>query len=289
LYNVPIAAAVTLSPAPLVLVARIIGSVGAAITHPIASVSAIPANWARVALSTDSFSPPEPLPQSETIGHPGAPALRIHMFAQFAAWRFSDISATERIVRVPLWFIFAGVVFIPALAYRFSVKTSTIVYAPFLWVIHDRMNSRLPVEQQLEELHHGVVEILRRWYAAISLLGFTVLPLLIFIRWQHLLHWLNERLGRELITFYTVVYEIHLWHASRMVNAVITLALWIFADSALRRAKFGNSWSESTTRTTIAVATAVRALLGFYGIAVGVKTYWTAIDWSRIRIVFDVW
>jgi hypothetical protein len=144
------------------LVARLVGSVGAVIMHPIASVSAILENWARVALSTDSFSPPEPLPQSETIGHPDAGALRITSLARFVAWRFSVIGVAERIVRVPLWIVFAGLVFIPALAYRFSVKTSTIVYAPFLWVIHQRMNSRLPVAQQLEELRHGVIEMLRR-------------------------------------------------------------------------------------------------------------------------------
>lgn len=75
LYNVPIAAAVMLSPAPLALTARIIGCVGVVVMHPIASLSAVPGNWARVALGTDLFFPPEPLSESETMDHPGAPAF----------------------------------------------------------------------------------------------------------------------------------------------------------------------------------------------------------------------
>ena len=128
----------------LCLIVKVAVGIWMLIRHPILSVSAIPNNWRRLVLCTDSVAPPEFLPGSREILDKFYEVTRRDEVSGTDQEHFGILDIDRHWERyrsktnksfidyfgyLPPLIMFS----VPAVAYRFSLKSTAIVWSPLLW------------------------------------------------------------------------------------------------------------------------------------------------------------
>jgi hypothetical protein len=97
------------------------------VRHPFASIGAIPENWRKVVLCTDSFTIPEILPRIEEVEYEYLYAFRLSTL-------FKSLKSAPGI-SIFLFPLLLSVLFVSS-AYRFSLKSTSIIWSPLAWAFH---------------------------------------------------------------------------------------------------------------------------------------------------------
>lgn len=263
------------------------------ILQPVNSLRALPANWYRVVFAMDSAHPPELVPGLET--HPSRAEWEFLRNWRFSAF-WSDLPGNFRRDPWSLWLagpilvLFGVLLYAPAILYRFSLKSTSLIYLPFLWVIRDSLSEEFTLRQRLQGLKESEAERLKRWYSGFVIIFLTVLPLVLFFtlypRLLDLLGWLDPsthpRIARLMTIFvFATPYRIEVegWHVARVVNAALTLVLFYYADSTLRRLSFGKPEGAATA---LNAGLLIRGLLTLYVIGCTLYILVTSVDWQLL-------
>lgn len=265
-----------------------IGAVGTAILcHPLTTFGAIPANWRRVALATDLHHAPEMVPGIDKgDGHSG--------FRFADAWpefrrmtRAPELRRVRHVLSSIVFAVLLVVMYVPTLLYRWSLKSTSVVYFPLLWAAFKGRRGGDTPAQQLETIATDQGERLVRWYAGIVLIFLTVLPFVLAAPLHPIIAPVQSAFGVDLVDFWLFTGEIKLWHVVRVINAGITMGLFLFADKALRRIKYGRAHSDERVHAIIGICLFVRAFLGVYLSAKLLHIVVTAVNSSAVdwRIV----
>ena len=263
---------------------RIAGVGVAMLRHPLASLHAIPRNWRRAALATDLHHPPEIVPGVETT-------------EAFSAFRLQNIFSTFREnpsepmgympwgARLIYWILVGFWLvawFAPALFYRWSLKSTSVVYLPLLWAALKGRRGADTAAQRLDTIATDQAERLVRWYAGFVLIVLTILPAVLAAPLQPIIAPVQSAFGVELVDFWLFTGQIKLWHVVRVINAAITMGLFLFADKALRRIEHGRAYSDGLVHGIIGTGLFLRGFFGVYLAAKLLHLAVTSVDWSAV-------
>lgn len=252
----------------------------------------------------DLHHPPEPVPGMEMLHPEGLELFRFSPFLK--SWR--DVLTEDYwiarwigwVITVPL---VAVVLYAPPMLYRLSLKSTSLVYLPFLWVIRDSFHSDLNLRERLIDLKHSSFERLKRWYAGFVLVGLNLVPLALYLvvhSWAaELLRRLHASVHPGLQTLLAAFLflqpdqvEVKGWHVARFLNASITLWMFWFAESKLRLLDFHKPVPEGRTTALLNSALLVRGTLTLYIIFCTLYLLLGAVDWhelARLRIKWFPW
>jgi len=256
--------------------------------HPLSSLQAIPANWYRIVLATDMWHPPELLPGIESQRYreliDGFHDLRFREWLRRAS-NGDDIFSN--ILSWILGWILTLIFFLPALLYRWSLKSSALFYLPFIWIIG--------TPTHIKKLHENLDEQLALWkdsalakvgviYAVIVIVFFTALPLFLKIKLHDLSAGLPANLHglTEMIVPFFVTFEWKAWHVARFLAAVITLGVWFYLDTLVIQRKFRKDVGLHGEAKIIFHLLRVRQLLSLFTLACGVYVLYQMIPWAEI-------
>ena len=224
----------------LVLI-RCIATILTVIASPREAVLAIPGNWLRTTLATDSSHPPEFLPAAETATE--APAtVQMLRYREVRRRLMSEVSTA-----------FWGklrllAILVPAAIFRLFLKSTSLVYFPLIWVSGVPLTAKGILSLPLERV--------RRCYAYIVLL-ITLSPLLVSFHLQDALPTVQDR---AVLTYVLPMGEINWWHITRVAAVVVTVALYFYA----RRLNAGVLQHPERERLIIGSANRLRAVCGVF-------------------------
>jgi len=278
---------------PLSLVSltfRFVATVSSVVTHPATSVSAIPSNWWSVAACVDFTRAPELAPGIEKFQFPKETFIsivtRFTSLKEIALFSEPDDSIVrryrDRIIGVLLLTFFILIWYVPAAWYRWTVKASSIVYAPLAWAVHATRGRGRSVEQRLEDIKDDELEKIRRAYSCFVIVVLTIAPFMLGIYVNQLMQNLDAGFSTELVHFWVFTGSVKLWHVARFVNAFLTISLFIYAGRALRKYRRRERLSEGAVSVFIRAVSGTRAFLGIYLSAKMLHLVVTAVDWRSI-------
>lgn len=259
---------------------------------PLRSVWAIPQNWYHVVFCVDSYHPPEVVPGVE----------RQATFVQaLATFSFSN-AAGHFVTRnrrfkgnIPFFdALLLIVMFFPALLYRFSLKSSSIVYIPLLWVFRSGKTlsriSRERIDFALEMECKSVLSKIQFAYAWIVVVGFTLVPIYFYARYSASFSEAVKVAGdvnvylANLMQFFIVVdpYYIESWHLSRFVAAALTIVLVIYSDVVFIKRKYAHDCCSVSSIFVVDTIKSIRLPLTLFTTASALYILYTSVPWSDI-------
>lgn len=166
IVSAPLSVLASVIVVPLSTAINIVATIYTTCRHPLCTIRTIPDNWKRLVLCTDSCYPPEFIPGLETQRSDN-PRLYKYTFNQLTSWIFKYYRLCTSESGFVLFYInmmpIAMCVFLPplfgvlvtSLLYRWSLKSTSIVYFAFVWIV----NSSLSVQQNVYNRLHSIVKL----------------------------------------------------------------------------------------------------------------------------------
>ena len=212
-------------------------------------IKAIPQNWVRVTLAMDSMFPPELMPGAQCWN-----------WNRFFANRHRN-SLRENVVL----FTVLGPLFIPALFYRWSLKTTSIIYAPLVFVAHSTFSESSDLRMTLELIKRGDLSRIRALYGIVVIAAFLV-KLVLMIKWNGFLDVWKGNPIVEFLALYVAPSEIPKWQLAEVANSVLAVGAMLFARHALLRYELNNPWPEMPVKRILGFVSGLRWVLALYAI-----------------------
>jgi len=250
--------------------------------HPIISLKNIPQNWKRITLAIDIFYPPELILGYEEYGksvllkfsnlfniltfHKHWKSFTIH---DLFLYYFSYLSILQLII-----------LYIPASIYRISLKATSLVYLPIVWIINRTFSEKLTFKLMLLSIREDELEKFKRYYSGIIFFLFYLIPLFVLQKWDEILIFFQNYLGKniELINAYTFIVTFEIWHVARLLNFIATYILFFLSDKLLRLLEFDQIKSTNNAYITIRYILIFRSILGFYVMACTLYIIYSTIE-----------
>lgn len=236
------------------VVLRVIATFYFFIRDPLKLLKSIPQNWFRQCMCTDFKSPPEILPMEQIV------VTASGRLPFYQAWK-EAMEEDSRINKISMLFStlpFWIIVIIPSMLYRITFKATSIVYLPLIFAVNNSLIIKMPADVRLERFTKGALEKVRRWYSGI-IIGFILYKVgfLLGIVDQDFLN--KAYLSPKFVTLIRVTDSNWVfWHITFGIEAVITFALWFYADVALVRLNSKKMWEEKTVLNVVSVISFIR-------------------------------
>ena len=249
-------------------VIRFLATVVEAARSPSEVLALIQSNWARIALHTDMAHAPEILPGAELDRKTSTFSGTINVLKSLETpWKIIPFVAIE------------GAIFLPTVWLRWSLKSTSIIYAPLIYLSRFSYGSR-SLRDHSEEI---VSSKLALYYAIFWSLGCcSVVPIAVAT-------WLNLYLARldpgswsgHLIDFFAITPTMRPWNVARLLGAVLTITMFVIAKSCMRSIvkdrTFDGSVVGRLADVVLRVLNIVRATTTLYVILCGILIFWTKI------------
>jgi len=221
--------------------------------HPVQSVLAIPENWRRVVLATDSAVPPVFIPGSDSG-------------PQFFLSELEKGNYVRKWILLTLFFGFYPL----TAAYRWSVKTTCLVYLPIVWIVDTAKHTPGSVRFMLKDFLKDDIQRLRRVLGVAAILCLS-LKVALLLHINAAVMWMKERLPGWVLTIirewnhYIVPREIPLSQIAPALNGALAAGLWVYARRVLRLKE--STPSEGTVLAVWRTLTTLSLILSLYTIA----------------------
>jgi len=239
----------------------------------------IPLNWYRIVLATDMAHPPEFLPGIESRQY----QILTDKISQLRFSRWMDNLTTQEDVFIKIMDIMRGAfLFLPALLYRWSLKSSALFYLPFLWIIGtsvQRQQLQLHLDEQLTLWRESALAMIGLIYAFIVVIFFTIVPLCLRIKLQHLALPQHELI--DLIVPFFMTFEWEAWHVARLLGALITIGTWFYVDKILIQRRFRQEVGDTEAQVIFHLLR-IRQLLSLFTLGCGFYVLYDIIPWTEI-------
>ena len=246
----------------ILLTIRLSSTALSVLRHPVRSLVAIPDNWRRLVLATDSLTPPELLP-----GHPETP------FSLLANWKNQPaiarwLSITAFIGSFPL-----------ATAYRWSVKATCVIYLPLIWLVNRARFVPGSIRLALEDYLADDIQRVRRVLAVVAIVAF-VAKIAVLAHEPDVIGWANLHLPGWMLKLlhdwspFLAPHQLPLWQITPALNGLIAFGLWLFARRVLRQKS--KPISDATILAVWRTATTLGLALSLYAIACNLLITWRA-------------
>ncbi len=273
------------------LVSRIASILKTFVQSPINSILEIPNNWYRVVFCIDSTSPPELVPGIEMIkdeeGKGRIFDFKLRNALRDGLYALRRDSFSDKFLGF-VWLLYIPILIFPPLFYRWSLKSSSIIWLPLIWIINgnkdqnEKENKKLQV--QLIWMRKSIWSKITAVYAFIVIFLFTALPLLIKGKLQSIQENLSEIPNgsglNELLNFF-FAFQMHAWHWSRFFVAILTLVTFFYADKLLIKRSEIQQAGLTTAPFFIRFILLLRVPLSLFTIACGFYLLVKPINWHE--------
>jgi len=280
---------------PIIYLVKIFITIYFLVKKPIHSLKMIPHNWYRIVFIQNITHVPEILPGVER-NKKKLKSLSSYAFNDFLVgiksyiFLFKDQDCKNKKVffYANLFFptlinMFFFILYIPAIFYRYSIKSTAIIYLPFIWLLAPNRKKSTNIKIIIDDIIKWSWEKVKIWYSCLVIFGFTLLPFIIVYYSQKLLDSFGSSLKIWNYFFLLQLNEIYSWHITRFAGAVITLFLFFYANKKNIRFSHGDFSSERIARNVIYYLDKLRTLLTFWTIGCGLYILIRAADWTFIR------
>lgn len=250
---------------------RVWATIRSTVLHPVTAFRSIPRNWVRVSMCTDICHVPEVMPGYAVRRRSGrepygiAEPLHLLEYDRSHSWL---ANASLYLVMLPL--IIAAC--LPSVLYRFSLKGSSVLYLPLLWVAH--VARREDIWGRLKEIRELAFFVFRRWFGLL-VIGFVASKVLFQSWWRaanaHLQEISTHPQFIEL--FVAPVGPIPRWQLAAAANAVIAWVVFFLADRTVVMSKEGEVGG--VTSVVVRLLWSCSAALSLYTILITIYNVWS--------------
>lgn len=232
------------------------------VTRPGNALKAVSRNWARITLATDSRQPPELIPDHQK--------WNLHWFTRIV---------TDEPKFGPAVVLFICIFFLPALFYRWSLKATSIIYAPLVFVAHATFSEDADLRTKLELIKRGDLSRIRVWYGVIAIAAFLV-KLVLMMSLPGFADWWNGHPVSRFLALYVAPAEIPKWQLAELANSVLAIGAMLFARRALLGYELQHPWPEAPVKRILGFVSGLRWVLALYAIlCTGYITMHAAQHW----------
>jgi hypothetical protein len=223
--------------------------------------------------------PPELLPGIES---PKYQAL-VDKFSRvrFSRWigNFTQTNGLSKIIAM----ITTPFLFLPALLYRWSLKSSALFYLPFLWIIGTakaRQNFRESIDEQYVLWRYtlsGQLIVAYSWIIVI----FAVLQIVLKIKFHDFSTQANYPFI-ELVMPFFVNFQWNVWDVTRFLSALLTLVVWFWIDKLSVLKKHGIEKDVTNEIDMIFYLKRLSELLAGYTLLCSIYILHSSVPWLQI-------
>jgi hypothetical protein len=273
------------------------------IRYPIVSIGEIPSNWFRLVLTVDIFYPPEMFPffEAEAIQgfiYKSAPFQGLINFQGLVKWkpffnslrenlsnfRSDDEDYTKNSVLIA-YILIALLIYLPSLLYRISIKSTSIIYLPLIYIAGNKISQNANIRIVLTDILQSKFERIKIMFAHVMAFFTIFIPVIIFIYKQQIAKWLSESyllsyiLPMEKIFAYLFpIHEINSWHLARSCNVLITLSMFYYADKIRVRLDAGDHSMDERALFLLTSGRRLRTVLSLWTIFCGLYLVYSTVD-----------
>jgi len=274
---------------PFYILASFIIRIFATCRHPIEGIKSIPNNWKTVVLCTDSWSFPELIPGTGVLipKHPDENTnlnfstkvkLGIVFICFISAEMFHDLSVAFPVLIIFSVFLYAlGVLelivvigwlacVVVAWLYRFSLKSTSLIWFPLVYVSHKTFRRDMCIELHIDIFKDSAVQKLSRAIAWLTIFLFLIKILLLpqFIETWNQLPW------TKILNVYIMPNRIHLWHLVAFANAVFAQVFYFFLVDPFAKMLEKGMWKKEVILRVVKFYIFFSSLLSIYTIFIGI-------------------
>src|SRR6266511_1341837 len=226
---------------PLLVLVKFAVTAYCTIAHPLLALRSIPYNWTQIALCIDTLHHPEMLPgltsneknlertlDRETFHLFSLDTTRglaietRDMFKDSVALLLGRSSLKKRLlgIRLGLTVILSTLLFTrfaPSLVYRYSLKSTSIIYSPLLWILQPLNLTGRP-DEHFRDKSDSVLNSIIFHYSLLVILLCTS-KAYIFVTWEHIKGSWYSLTGLEVFHPFILPNQLPLWHVLPFFNA----------------------------------------------------------------------
>jgi len=258
--------------------------------------SSIPANWSRIIFCVDSTHPVELFPGITRISRRrGEYFYADHSLFDLITQYIDGLKRNhvknlryfyklDLCAQIP-WITFGVIIyFLPPLLYRFSLKSTAIIWSPLIFIISSARNKKL-VQYQLRDITMASIYKIMRWYSVSALVLFLA-KMFVLLGPQTIS--LNSRI-KPLIEPFIEPARLPSWQVASALSAVLALALYHIADWHLIQMdnKKPSSSLEERIKWQLGIINVVRACLATFTIVCTLSIAWTIA--SDVHLPYFEW
>jgi len=231
------------------------------VRSPVASIAAIPNNWRQLTIALDSrqwphvFHPPDTIPEDSTASD----------FLTVQDAFLVSLKQSSRTLKI-IFFVLLPLVCIPAFAYRWSIKSTALIWFPLLWAMRSTKEVDGPLQSSLAVYRRDPVTKIVVGVSIAAIVGFIV-KIILHYEWAGFAAWWNEGPLRQFFALYVSPLEIQKWQIAMAINSAIAIVMYILAGSWLVRLEHERMTEETWPRRVFKTGLFIRPILSCYTIA----------------------
>ena len=236
--------------------------------YPKQSITAIPLNWFKYVFCIDTANPPEAIvgisnPHKYSI-YPDFDGTK-HLTIE--GWFHSILTAcksrTDFILCSILFSPLLLSILIPSIIYRWSIKSTAVIFTPLLWIINTYGQNIINICDKMTTTRMSIISKIKTAYSALIIILLAIKIVFIYnatITVQHI----NSEILTTLYYNIFIPNEIPLWQSASIANSLITLALFFFSDIYLIKSKSSEPINTHKAETIFRTAATLRTILTLY-------------------------
>ncbi len=250
---------------------RILAILATVIQNLVSCIRAIPRNWQQIIIATDFFISPKILHEpNDTVSFNYSQVgidknrfstyhivLKLKLMRSGSTWLESLTSSFALL----LFLLSSG---IPALLYRWSLKSTAIIWFPLLWALNAGGNKPLDARLKL-----CLRSDLFRWLKlpiSVTAIGLFIMKLCYWNQLSNIAIQWNESLFGRIVTIYAGPDIIEWWQFATVLNSLIAIGLWLYIRSCLRHIEENAPRPEANVKRILTVTHFVACILSTYSI-----------------------
>lgn len=244
--------------------ARIATWVATLVQHPLVALAAIPGNWEHATVVLDSKKWPDILPTPRE-GR-GAEA-------------FFDVGFLLEETTVLWWVVFSPVI-LSAFVYRWSLKSTAIIWFPLLWAMRAIRKAGKSFPDYLSAYVRSPTNVIVLCVSIAAIIAFLT-KLILWNEWAGFVDWWNGSPLRHFLSLYVTPAEIQWWQVAVFANSIIAIAMYLLAVQWLVLKKYRQITTETLPQGVFRIGLFIRPILSCYTIACTLYiTVLAAFDWN---------
>ena len=261
--------------------ARFMGSALLILVRPRSATKAVTHNWQKSTVVVDFRMLPNVLPAPAKYVPPYYPGH--HLCKSVGSlvrdlWNEPEMRHLRPLYPVALALL--SPILLPLFAYRWSPKSTAIIWFPLLWALRSVREAKKPLGTFFGVFVKDPITHIVQVLSILAIAGF-IAKVVLWNTWAGYEDiWTKSDLLRT-ISLYVVPTEIHWWQCAMFVNSVIAIAMFILAKRWLVRIEHDQLDDETWRRRAFQVGLFIRPILSCYTIACTLYiTIRAASDWS---------
>lgn len=263
-----------------ITLARTAAWAAALVWHPLIAIAAIPRNWRHATVVLDSAKSPDVLPAPRQIPENGKPEASWFAVGDFFRIAFRSINPSSEWGLILALIIFSPMIILPAFAYRWSLKSTAIIWFPLLWAMHSVRGAGKPLRTYLPIYLLDPFSLIVLCVSIVAITGFAA-KIVLWNAWTGFVDWWNTTPVLRTLSLYVSPGEIQWWQVSMAINAMIAIVMYLLAWRWLLRLKHRELTDETMPRRVFQVGLFIRSILSAYTIASMLYiTIRAAFDWN---------